>query len=358
MRVGAYNPYLHTRGGGERYFLDGCLALAKRHEVTVLVPEGPRTHDELTAQLTALLGTDLSPLRFVPLGPGEAPQRALNRFDATFSVTNDRPLMGVPHPHVAVLQFPFGITRWRLRRRLRAAIAMARCDRLLVYSNYVRRWANTIPGARPLVVAPGVTPVPANRRPKEPIILAVGRFTASGHNKKHGALIDAFSDVVKSLPDWRLAMVGALGDGDRDYLDSLRERAAGLQVQFFPNAERGELELLYRRASLFWHGAGLGVDAQRNPELMEHFGIVAVEAMSAGAVPLVFNGGGLPEIVVDGECGLLWSTPDELVRLTVELAKDDATRQAMAGRARERARLFSAETFVKGFEDVLPDAMR
>jgi len=358
MRVGAYNPYLHTRGGGERYFLDGCLTLAKRHEVTVLVPEGPRTQDKLTAELTALLGMDLSPLRFVPLGPDEAPQRALNRFEATFSVTNDRPLMGVPHPHVAVLQFPFGITRWRHRRRLRAAIAMARCDRLLVYSNYVRRWANTIPGARPLVVAPGVRQVVEDGRPKDRIILAVGRFTASGHNKKHGALVDAFSDVAKSLPDWRLAMVGALGDGDRDYLDSLRERAAGLQVQFFPNADRTELESLYRRASLFWHGAGLGVDAQQNPELMEHFGIVAVEAMSAGLVPLVFDGGGLPEIVVDGECGVLWSALEELVRATVELAKDGAKRQAMAGLARERARLFSAEKFVTDFEDVLPDVMR
>ena len=358
MRVGAYNPYLHTRGGGERYFLDGCLTLAKRHEVTVLVPEGPRTQDKLTAALTALLGMDLSPLRFVPLGPDEAPQRALNRFEATFSVTNDRPLMGVPHPHVAVLQFPFGITRWRHRRRLRAAIAMARCDRLLVYSNYVRRWANTIPGARPLVVAPGVRQVVEDGRPKDRIILAVGRFTASGHNKKHGALVDAFSDVAKSLPDWRLAMVGALGDGDRDYLDSLRERAAGLQVQFFPNADRTELESLYRRASLFWHGAGLGVDAQQNPELMEHFGIVAVEAMSAGLVPLVFDGGGLPEIVVDGECGVLWSALEELVRATVELAKDGAKRQAMAGLARERARLFSAEKFVTDFEDVLPDVMR
>jgi glycosyltransferase involved in cell wall biosynthesis len=80
--------------------------------------------------------------------------------------------------------------------------------------------------------------------------------------------------------------------------------------------------------------------------------------MSVGTVPLVFSGGGLPEIVVDGECGLLWSTPDELVRLTVELASDDARRQAMATRACERVHVFSAEAFARNFEAALPSGMR
>ena len=45
---------------------------------------------------------------------------------------------------------------------------------------------------------------------------------------------------------------------------------------------------------------GYGVDAQREPRRMEHFGMVATEAMAAGCVPIVFCGGGLPEIVSHG----------------------------------------------------------
>jgi glycosyltransferase involved in cell wall biosynthesis len=358
MKVGAYSPFLHTRGGGERYFLEACRVLGRRHSVDILVPPGPRSVEELVGELQRTFALDLDGIRFRPLPSDLQPQVALREFDATISVTNDWPMIGAKRPHVAILQFPWGIAGWSTKRRIKAAWAIHRADRVLVYSQYTRRYVESLPLARCSVVAPAVALLTLDSTPKEPLILAVGRLTASGHDKKHGSMIEAFSIASKSLPGWRLALVGSLVDGDADYLDSLREQAVGLPVDFYPNAGRGELESLYRRASLFWHGAGLGQDPQRNPELMEHFGIVAVEAMSAGTVPLVFNGGGLPEIVIDGECGLLWTTTEELVRLSVGLATDDARRKTMAGRARERAKLYSLEAFTRDFEDALPEAMR
>ena len=44
-----------------------------------------------------------------------------------------------------------------------------------------------------------------------------------------------------------------------------------------------------------------GEDAERHPERFEHFGISVVEAMAAGAVPLVFGAAGPGEIVQDGD---------------------------------------------------------
>ncbi len=339
--------------------MDGCLVLARRHEVTVLVPEGPRAPNELIVDLTAILGTDLSALQFVALGPGEAPSHALRSFDATFSVTNYWPMIGVPHPHVAVLQFPFEVTKWRLRRRVRSAIAFWRCDCLLVYSDYVRRWARTIPGTQPLVVAPGVVPVPSDSHTKERIILAVGRFTAAGHGKKHGVMIETFRDhVAPILPGWRLVLVGGAGPDDQGYLAKMRQLASGAAIDFYPNASRAELERFYRGASFLWHAAGFGEDELRNPELMEHFGIVAVEAMSAGAVPMVFAGGGLSEIVRDGVDGVVWTSLKELIGWTLSLAGDDERRQAMAARAEERAAVYSPETFCRAFENAMPVALR
>jgi glycosyltransferase involved in cell wall biosynthesis len=105
------------------------------------------------------------------------------------------------------------------------------------------------------------------------------------------------------------------------------------------------VERLLGEASLYWHGAGLGEDAERHPERFEHFGISVVEAMAAGAVPLVFGAAGPAEIVQDGVNGRHWSTLDELAELTVELAADDVRRGELAAGAVRRADDFSASAF-------------
>jgi glycosyltransferase involved in cell wall biosynthesis len=105
---------------------------------------------------------------------------------------------------------------------------------------------------------------------------------------------------------------------------------------------------LYGRARLFWHAAGFG-SADSSPESSEHFGISTVEAMSAGAVPIVINKGGQPEIVEHGVSGFLWNTLDELREYTRLLAADEPLRLRMSNAARERAELFSRSRFVGEF---------
>jgi glycosyltransferase involved in cell wall biosynthesis len=55
---------------------------------------------------------------------------------------------------------------------------------------------------------------------------------------------------------------------------------------------------------------------------MEHFGIAPVEAMSAGCIPIVFNGGGLREIVKEGYNGFLFSNEQELLQKTTEIIRN------------------------------------
>ena len=67
-----------------------------------------------------------------------------------------------------------------------------------------------------------------------------------------------------------------------------------------------ELDALYRGAAVYWHATGLDEDIDDDPVRAEHFGITTVEAMSAGAVPVVIAAGGQPEIVRDGVDGFLF----------------------------------------------------
>ena len=72
----------------------------------------------------------------------------------------------------------------------------------------------------------------------------------------------------------------------------------GLPVELRVNITAAELQELYHRASLFWHFCGFG---QSDPALVEHFGMTVAEAMQSGCIPLVFDGGGMREIVRSGK---------------------------------------------------------
>src|SRR5262249_31745169 len=77
----------------------------------------------------------------------------------------------------------------------------------------------------------------------------------------------------------------------------------------------------------------------------EHFGIVTVEAMAAGCVPVVVNKGGQREIVQHGVNGFLWNTLEELKGYTQLLARDEPLWARLSDAARLRARDFSREGF-------------
>ena len=100
---------------------------------------------------------------------------------------------------------------------------------------------------------------------------------------------------------------------------------------------------------MFWHAAGLGVDLERHPGLAEHFGIVTVEAMKAGCVPIVFDQGGQPEIVQSESNGFLWKTVQELQSSTLAVAADPVRRSELAKQSRLRAECFSRQVFVDDF---------
>ena len=109
---------------------------------------------------------------------------------------------------------------------------------------------------------------------------------------------------------------------------------------------------LYKKAKLFWHGTGYGVDENVEPEKMEHFGITTVEAMSYGAVPVVINKGGQKETVEDGVNGYRWNDEEECIRYSLAIMKDDELRKKMASVSAERAKNYSIEEFYRRHEEV------
>jgi glycosyltransferase involved in cell wall biosynthesis len=91
----------------------------------------------------------------------------------------------------------------------------------------------------------------------------------------------------------------------------------------------------------FW----ASLDVAVMPSLSESFGLVALEALACGVPVVSTTAGGLKEIVVDGECGLLVPPADAkaLAHALLRLLTDQDLRLRLARGARRRAATFSLE---------------
>jgi glycosyltransferase involved in cell wall biosynthesis len=376
LRVGVYDLYWSTLGGGEQ--VDGTIAqvLARDHDVTLLGPQVPDvdatmrrlgvdlsacTHSRVVDDAEAseasgdfdvfVNGTYLSKaINRAPVGyyyvhfPGEVPTRS-DHLRSRLGVAGVKALSLAPRlPHrLTEVQAAFD-------RRVTRVEFVPTYTRYLSNSQFTASWVERLWGRPSDVLYPPVRP---SVRPgdKAPLILVLGRFfdPSFGHSKKQHELLATFRDLHRSgrLAGWRLAIVGGCDAANRDYALAVKRAARGLPVEVHVNAPGTVVERLLGEASLYWHGAGLGEDAERHPERFEHFGISVVEAMAAGAVPLVFGAAGPGEIVQDGDNGRHWHTLDELAQQTVDLATADARRQELADAAVRRADDFSARSFAE-----------
>ena len=167
------------------------------------------------------------------------------------------------------------------------------------------------------------------------MILSVGRFflPGTGHNKKQVEMVEAFRRLCeRGVSGWEYHLVGGCAPEHAAYLDQIR-RPDRLPVVLHPDATGTELSALYaagRRSSRC--AAGLDEDIERHPDHYEHFGIATVEAMSAGAVPVVIDAAGQIEIVEQGVSGYRFGSPDGLVAHTERLIADPRLRATLSRR--------------------------
>jgi glycosyltransferase involved in cell wall biosynthesis len=389
-KIGIYNePYGSGIGGSEYEVAVIAEALGKSHEVELVHHRPALT----VAELEEFSETDLSSVRLRYVAPiADEPSysrnlwrryQAARKWHASLSEQYDLficSLHGLPpfcHAPKGVLMvlFPFfspvhiqpqdfseqrnfirkslslAYYRWEWKKRT------AGYQEKTAISYFTRTWTQRRWGIDCQVINP---PVDNHFRtaPKSNIILSVGRFSVEGegHGKKQLEMLNAFRQMYDSdFKGWEYSSVGTLGSSPKHqaYFDELRRVGVECHAQLVADVDRKELKGLFERSKIFWHAAGYGVDEEAHPELAEHFGIVTVEAMAAGCVPVVINKGGQGEIVEHGVSGYLWNTIEELKKYTRLLAQDDQLRVRMSDAARERARLFSRDVFVEKFRQLV-----
>ena len=345
MRVGFHDPYLEILGGGEKYLLTILEQVADEDPAADVVVLSPTRPDPARWER---LGVQVAPhaFRWVRCGPlGVTPRSA--RLDLLVAITNHFPPLSLARRSAAIVQFPFapvGTGPRGLERRAR----LRSYDTVLCYSQFVREHIAERLGIDDAVViappvdtggaAPGAQGPQHHRgragssRPRT----RTTRSTACSSRRSRGC--------TRRPTAGGSQLVGGCHDdaGSLAYLAGLREQAAGLPVDFHPNAEPDTLARLYAEAALFWHATGAG---EQRPERLEHFGITTVEAMAWGCVPVAPALGGQLEIVADGRNGRLWHTVDELVTASLDLIRDPAATETLRTAAVADAQQFTKERF-------------
>lgn len=353
MRV-LVDSYCRTAHGGGSvvYALAIAGALARRHEVDLAFPDaldpealerwyggGDARPSLVSAPAIRRRGVDELRLAWVER----------RRYERVLRQSPWVPRLAGRRDAVLFCEFP-------RERRLRAVdrLRLGSYGTVVANSRFTARWIARRWGRRAAVLEPPIRLLePAA---KESSILAVGRFDGGGRSKRQREMVACFRSLVDAgLRGWALHLAGFAQD--RGYVEAVRAEAEGLPVHLHLDPDRAAIERLYARAAIFWHATGLGVDPEREPERLEHFGIVTAEAMSAGCVPVVLGQGGQPEIVGD-DSGVLWHSLDEWHAATLALAGDSARRTELAGRARERARAYDAATFGQRLGAVLGASAR
>ena len=362
IKVGIYDHAFHFAGGGQRYVATLAELLQHDYDITFIANK-----DIKLEQYKEWFDLDLSQCKLkiikIPffeqarqyhINEGMVIGEHLNPFDIISQesmnydifinanmLTSVKPLSAVS---IFICHFP--------DRDKEKFFSVDQYDYLLTNGNYGSFWVKRLWGLNPtLRLYPAVDMYNGAESfdGKSKIILSVARFEEGG-SKKQLEMIRAFRKLCQRdkrvKQEWRFIIVGGT-EGDNLYFNKVKREVNTIKmgnIELMPNLTNAEILRLYGEASIFWHACGLG---EKDPRLVEHFGMTTVEAMQNYCVPIVINGGGQREIVEHEISGFLFSTEKELILRTLKVIDDDELRKRIAQGAYERSHRFNADVFKK-----------
>ena len=239
--------------------------------------------------------------------------------------------------------FVYGIDAWAPLSWTRRS-ALQRSDRIIAISRYTAgqaEQANAVDPARMRVLHNCLDPqlelaAPGTRRTDRPSLLTVARMSLAEQYKGHDVVIRALPDLLRRFPDLCYDIVG---DGDaRPGLETLAQQMGVAEaVRFHGLVSEAALRQHYAQASLFIM-----------PSRAEGFGFVFLEAMAHGLPAIGGTMDATPEVIVDGETGLLVD-PTSVVAVVAAVSRilQDNDLRLRMGEAAQRhvASRFSYQSF-------------
>ncbi len=158
--------------------------------------------------------------------------------------------------------------------------------------------------------------------------------------KRVEEVVRAFATLRKRVP----AVLALAGEGPELPKAEALARELGVRDDLRLLGQQDKLEAVLQASDLFLL-----------PSRAESFGLAALEAMACGCPVLGYQAGGLPEVVIDGESGILCPEGSDvcLGTLAAELLLDEPRYQRMRRTARLHAERFAHGPVVERYETAL-----
>ena len=234
----------------------------------------------------------------------------------------------------AILKAKKEVIKWSIRYACRhnekyIMLSNAFIDSLIKYAR-IKDASNITAIGNPVTIPVDLNGFSLDNKLKQ--LLYVGRMDYE--NKRVNRIVEAWQDIVENHKDWELVMVG---DGPHkqklmNYVNQHkinRVRFEGFQVEAPIR--------YYKDASIFMLTSDL-----------EGFGLVIIESMSLGCVPIVYGSYEAAYDIIDqGVCGFVTPKPYSEAKTTEKmelLMNDEKLRQDMAKKAMEKAKSFSIDS--------------
>jgi glycosyltransferase involved in cell wall biosynthesis len=327
-RVALYNPYLDTLGGGEKHILSILEVFAEQgYEVSIFWDKN------LTKEIKDRFAFQyIDTLKWVD----KKNLKNLWSYDYFFYVTDGSYFFSSAKNNFIFCMVPDKkLYNLNLINKLKL-----HNYRFISNSIFTTKWLNKW-SIDPITIPPYISDTLLNQKidfkNKEKTILSVGRFFSHLHSKNQEEIIRTFQKLKKKSGEFsgcKLILVGGLKNEDQKYFDGLKKLAENdSSIILKPNINLDELYKFYKLSNYFWHFAGLGVDENKNPELVEHFGIAPLEAMSSGCLTFCYSAGGPKELIKDGKNGFLFSNVDELIDKMINVDSDESLKKEIRNNA-------------------------
>jgi len=335
MKAAIYNPYFDTLGGGERYTASFAKVLLNAGWDVDIEWEDQSLKDSIQKRFGINL-TEAKIVNDIKRGDG---------YDLCFWVSDGSIPTLKARKNILHFQVPFhGVGGNNLLNKMK----LFRIEKVICNSMFTKKIIDKEYGIESIVLYPPVDVEHIKSKRKENIILFVGRFSQLKQNKNQHVLVEAFKKMTKNdSKDWKLILAGGVEVGVADYLKDLEKMSEGSSIEIIKSPDYTLLKDLYGKAKFFWSASGFDVNENTNPENVEHFGMTVVEAMAAGAIPLLYDAGGHKEIVKDGENGFLWKSIEDLVDKTKKLIENHSVSTGIAEAAKIQSKEYSFERFEK-----------
>ena len=178
---------------------------------------------------------------------------------------------------------------------------------------------------------------------KKKQLLYVGRMDLA--NKNVNRIVETWEKIYHKYNDWELLLVGD-GPDKKQLVDYVREHSVGNVV--FAGFQKDPPIEYFANASVFLLTSDL-----------EGFGLVVIESMSYGAVPIVYGSyEAIYDIIDDGKSGFILPKPfdSQILAEKMEfLIENEVQRRNMSIEAIKKSKSFTLDVVIKKWYEVLSD---